>query len=121
MGAYKRSYQIKVYREFCNKLVDSLEELTGFRHKITSAYHPQLDERFNQTLKHQLQKLVNDHQDDWNELLDITSCLPTEQVVRTQRSALPSYLCIYGRETQLPIDLTRIQPEDEISLVDAIT
>ena len=38
-------------REFCNKLVDSLEELTGFKHKITSAYHPQsnaLDECFNQ-------------------------------------------------------------------------
>ena len=60
-------------REFCNKLVDSLEEVTGFRHKITSAYHPQsngLDEQFNQTLKRQLQKLVNNHQDDWNELLD---------------------------------------------------
>ena len=54
-------------REFCNKLVDSLEEFTGFKHKITSAYHPQsnrLDEHFNQTLKSQLQKLVNDHQDD---------------------------------------------------------
>ena len=41
-------------REFCNQLVDLLEELTGFKHKITSAYHPQsngLDERFNQMLK----------------------------------------------------------------------
>ena len=45
-------------REFCNQLVDLLEELTGFKHKITSAYHPQsngLDERFNQTLKAQRQ------------------------------------------------------------------
>ena len=42
--------------EFCNQLVDLLEELTGFKHKITSAYHPQfngLDEHFNQTLKAQ--------------------------------------------------------------------
>ena len=60
-------------REFCNQLVDQLEELTGFKRKITSAYHPQsngLDEHFNQTLKAQLQKLVNDHQDNWDELLD---------------------------------------------------
>ena len=28
-------------REFCNQLVDLLEELTGFKHKINSAYHPQ--------------------------------------------------------------------------------
>ena len=54
-------------RKFCNKLVDSLEELTDFKHKITNAYHLQsngLDERFNQTLKSQQQNLVNDHQDD---------------------------------------------------------
>ena len=33
--------------------MDRLEELTGFRHRVTSAYHPQangLDERLNQTL-----------------------------------------------------------------------
>ena len=28
-------------REFCNQLVDELEKHTGFKHKITSAYHPQ--------------------------------------------------------------------------------
>ena len=40
-------------REFCNHFVDLLEELTGFKHKMTNAYHPQsngLDECFNQTL-----------------------------------------------------------------------
>ena len=99
-------------REFCNKLVDSLEELTGFKQKITSAYHPQsngLDERFNQTLKAQLQKLVNNHQDDWDDLLDnilfayrsshhdSTKCLP--------------FLLMYGRKARLPIDLTRAQCE----------
>ena len=60
-------------REFCNQLIDLLEELTGFKHKITSAYHPQsngLDERLNQTLKSKLQKLVNEHMDDWDELID---------------------------------------------------
>ena len=59
--------------EFCNRLVDRLEELTDLKHNITSAYHPQsngLDERFNQTLKAQVQKMVNEHQDDWDNLLD---------------------------------------------------
>jgi transposase InsO family protein len=48
-------------REFCNQIMNALEELTGFRHLVTSAYHPQsngLDERLNQTLKAALQKLV---------------------------------------------------------------
>ena len=34
--------------EFCNQLIDLLEKQTGFKHKVTSAYHPQsngLDER----------------------------------------------------------------------------
>ena len=60
-------------REFCNQLIDLLEQLTGFKHKITSAYHPQsngLDERLNQTLKSKLQQLVNEHMDDWDELIN---------------------------------------------------
>ncbi len=46
-------------REFCNHSVDLLEQLTGFKHTVTGAYHPQsngLDERLNQTMKAQLQK-----------------------------------------------------------------
>ena len=41
-------------REFCNQFINRLEELTGFRHRVKSAYHPQsnrLDERMNRTLK----------------------------------------------------------------------
>ena len=52
-------------REFCHKPV---EELTGFKHKITSAYHPQLN-GLDQMLKSQLQKLI-DYQYKWDDLLD---------------------------------------------------
>ena len=61
-------------REFCNQLINLLEQLTGFKHKITSAYNPQsngLDGRLNQTLKSKLQQLVNEHMDDWDELNNI--------------------------------------------------
>ena len=54
-------------REYRHHIMSNLEQLTGFKHKVTSAYHPQsngLDERLNQTLKAVLQKLVNESQDD---------------------------------------------------------
>ena len=99
-----------------------IKELTGFKNKITSAYHPQsngLDERFNQTLKAQLQKLVNEHQDDWDELLDnILSAYRS----RHDSTKCTPFLLMYGREARLPIDLTPhigssdSQPEQELDL-----
>ena len=50
-------------REFVNEMNDRLCELLKIRHKLTSPYHPQangLDERFNQTFKRALEKLVNE-------------------------------------------------------------
>ena len=109
-------------REFCNQLVDLLEELTGFKHKITIAYHPQsngLDERFNQTLKAQLQKLVNDHQDNWDELLD--NILFAYRSSRHNSTKCTPFLLMYGREARLPIDITlqasgESQEEQEVDL-----
>ena len=106
-------------REFCNYLVDFLEELTGFEHKMTSAYHPQsngLDEHFNQTLKAQLQKLVNAHRDDWDELLD--NILFAYRSSRHDSTKCTPFLLMYSREARLPIDLTLhigcdSQPEQE--------
>lgn len=60
-------------REFCNQVIDRLEACTGFKHRVTSAYHPQsngLNERFNQTLKINLQRLVDENQTNWDELID---------------------------------------------------
>ena len=101
-------------REFCNHIVDSLEYLTGLKHKITSTYHPQsngLDEHFNQTLKAQLQKLVNNHQDDWDDLLD--NILFAYRSSRHDSMKCMPFLLMYRREARLPIELTRGQNEDD--------
>jgi hypothetical protein len=48
---------------------DRLCDLLKIRHKLASLYHPQangLDERFNQTFKRALEKLVNEKQNDWD-------------------------------------------------------
>lgn len=74
-----------------------------------SAYHPQsngLDERSNQTLKAQLQKLDNDRQDDWDELLP--SILFSYRTSRHDSTKRTPFLLMYGREARLPIDLTRV-------------
>ena len=60
-------------REFVNSTNQTLFHLTGIKHKVTSAYHPQcngLVERCNQTLQRPLLKLVSEKQNDWDMLLD---------------------------------------------------
>ena len=58
-------------------------------HRITSAYHPQsngLVERMNQTLQNVLLKVVNEHQDNWDDLLD-----PALFSIRTSRQKSTKY------------------------------
>jgi len=46
----------------------------GIRNLYTSAYHPQTNgqvERFNKTLVHMLMHYIEDHQDNWNELVPV--------------------------------------------------
>ena len=60
-------------REFVNKVCKRLFILTGTRHKIASAYHPQcngLVEHYNQTIQRSLIKLVSEKQNNWNMFLD---------------------------------------------------
>ena len=109
-------------REFCNQLVDLLEELTGFKHRVTSAYHPQangLDERMNQTLKFQLQKLVNDQMNDWDQLID--NVLFAYRSSRHDSTKCTPFLLMYGREARLPIDLSRVLQQETMDEPDLET
>ena len=98
-------------REFCNHIVESLEKLTGFKHLVTSAYHPQsngLDERLNQTLKAALQKLVNESQDDWDQLID--KVLFAYRTSKQDSSKFTPFFVMSVREATLPVDLNCEQP-----------
>ena len=60
-------------REFVNRVNEELQTLLGTQHRMTSAYHPQtngLVEKFNHTIQSCLLKVVNEHQNDWDEYLD---------------------------------------------------
>ena len=93
-------------REFVNSLNDQLFKLTGVKHIISTAYHPQtngLDERFNQTLQRSLLKLVHEDESKWDRYLDsVLFAYRTSKQASTKYS--PFYL-MYGREPRLPIDL----------------
>ena len=90
-------------REFVNKVKEALFELTGTKHRVTSAYHPQtngLTERCNQTLQTSLLKVVNDSQNDWNvHLPPILFAYRTSQQRATKLSPFEimycRYMCMY--------------------------
>lgn len=58
--------------QFVAQFTRELYQLLGIRVSATMAYHPQADgqtERVNQELEQYLRLFVNEHQDDWDELL----------------------------------------------------
>ena len=95
-------------RELCNKLVDSLEEWAGFKHKITSAYHfcnPM--DRMSGLIKRSSISFKG-----------LSMVLFAYRSSRQDSMKWTPFLLMYGRETRLPIDLTRVQPEDEAQELD---
>ena len=85
-------------REFVNSVSEHLFRLTGTKHKITSAYHPQtngLCERMNQTLEKALLKMVNEKQNNWDDFIDpILFAYRTSQQKSTKYSP---YEMVFGR------------------------
>ena len=73
---------------------------------MTSAYHPQthsLDEHTNQTLKVRLSKLVNEHQNNWDQFLeDIAFCIRTQKQGSTKYS---SFFLMFGRHHRTQMEV----------------
>ena len=65
----------------------------------------------NQTLKSKLQILVNDHMDDWDELVD--NVLFAYRSSRQASTKCTPFLLMYGHEARLPINLARISEKGE--------
>ena len=80
----------------------------GISRSVTSAYHPQtngLDERTNQTLKVRMARLVNEHQDDWDEYLEEIAFS-----IRTQKQASTKYspfFLMFGRHARSPMEVSK--------------
>ena len=102
-------------KEFVNQLSHHLFQLTGVKHIVSTAYHPQtngLDERFNQTLQRSLLKMVGENEDEWENYLEsVLFAYRTSKQASTKYS--PFYV-MYGREPRLPVDLI---VSDEVDLM----
>ena len=60
-------------REFINSLSEDLFQLTGVKHIVSTAYHPQtngLNERFDQTQQRSLLKMIEENEEHWENFLD---------------------------------------------------
>ena len=103
--------------------------LTGFKCNLTSVYHPQssgLDERFKQTLQHQLLKFVDREQDGWDLYLDsilvsyrvfLDSILFSYRVSSHDSTRYSPFYLIYGRQGQLRVQFN-IKPNKQAAIND---
>ena len=85
-------------RELVNAVQAELFALTGTKHCLTSAYHPQsngLTERFNQTLQTALQKVVNDEQNNWDD--HISAILFAYRTAKQKATKLSPFELMYCR------------------------
>ena len=92
-------------RHFCNKLVDSLAQHMGVKHKLSSPYHPQtngLTERFNKTLCTALSKYVIQYKEDWDKHLP--SALLAYRTMKHNTTQFEPFYLLYGRNATLPIE-----------------
>ena len=91
------------------KVTEKFYELTGIRHNITSAYHPQANgevERFNRTTQEAFLKCqefsdkVKEADVDWHKKLN--SILFAYRVRKQASTCISPFFMMYGREPILP-------------------
>ena len=90
-------------RDFVNSVDSHIFKITGVKHIISLAYHPQMNgliERFKETLQRSLLKMVEQNENEWENYLD--SVLFS---YRTSKQASTPFFLLYGREPRLPMDL----------------
>ena len=100
--------------EFNNDILRQMCELFGIRKLRTTAYHPECNakvERSHRTLNSILAKAVAENQRNWHEVLDLVVAAYNATSHDSTKFS-PNYL-MYGRETNMPIDLIACAPNVE--------
>ena len=89
---------------FKNTLMANIQQLIGFNHIFSTAYHPQSNgivERFNSTFVPQISKLQDDQSNNWDVYLPAVVFAYNSGVHRTTQFS--PYELLYGRPPRLPI------------------
>ena len=93
---------------FTSALLGELYKMLGVKPIKTTPYHPQTDglvERFNQTLKQMLRKVINENGSDWDELLPYV--LYAYREVPQASTGFSPFELIYGRDLRGPLDILK--------------
>lgn len=88
---------------FASKLWKSMMDLMGGEQRLSTAYHPQTNgqtERTNQTLEQYLRHYVNDHQDNWADLLPMAQL--AYNTSKHSTTEVTPFFAVHGREARLP-------------------
>lgn len=88
---------------FTSQLWQDLQSQLGTKHKLSTAFHPQIDgqtERVNRVLEENLRHYVNDIQNDWDEWLPLAE-FEYNNSWHEAIGATPFYMN-YGRHPKLP-------------------
>lgn len=91
---------------FTSKLLAELYGLLGVRALKTAPYHPQTDglvERFNQTLKNMLRRVLVEDKRDWDRLLPYV--LFAYREVPQASTGFSPFELVYGRDVRGPLDV----------------
>lgn len=101
---------------FLSEMVEKLLLISGIRHALSSAYHPQtngLTERFNRTLCESLAKTAAEHDKQWDIFLPAT--LFAYRTLQHSTTKQTPFFLTYGRQATLPVELEiKSYPEEPL-------
>ena len=95
-----------------NGINSTLFKMTGVKHCVSSAYHPQtngLDERLNQTLVTTLKKVVDACSEDWDE--HISAALYAYRISPQASSKLSPFFLMYNWQPRRAISLAMAEQD----------
>ena len=93
---------------FTSQLLQELYKMLGVKPVQTTPYHPQMDElveRFNQTLKQMLRKMIDEEGRDWDKL--VPYILFAYREVPQSSTGFSPFEMVYGRDVRGPLDILK--------------